>query len=258
MPRATTRLTTSAIAAGAARRLLGMRDPGQFQKTRLEMQVPDTLLTQELIKRLPDAPLPVALVDALSKLKCGPASNADLWYTTALRADKYELFVGLLLSDLDPASVQRAATHVGNEVRSFARSGTPLPARVASMCAQLSLNLAGRLAPQWEQLTPPQQGTLADVDTAFSSSILVPFLRLVQAGGTLEDTFDVISSQQWRVMLKHALKSTDVFDTPFVPDDVLPWAKSAHDVLALRQLAGAARLGPDAPPVAPSRPRSKL
>jgi hypothetical protein len=258
MPRATTRLTSSAIAAGAARRLLGMRDPSQFQKTRLEMQVPDTMLVQELVKRLPDAPLPTALDEALAKLKYGPAANADLWYTTSLRADKYALFVGLFVSDPATASVQRAATQVANEVRSFARSDTPLPASVASLCAQLSMNLSTRLAPQWNQLALCKRGVYAGSHADFSSEILVPLLRLVQAGGTLEDTFDIISSRQWLVMLKQALKATDVFDAPFIPVDVLPWAKSAHDVLALRQLAGAARLGPDAPPVAPSRPRSKL
>lgn len=194
MPRATSRLSSPAIANIWARRLVEMKDPSTFQPSRLELNVSPSLCISALVDRLPDAPLPDLLVEKLIQLNMLPnpgvqptsvslsAENClHLWIVSIFEKRKFALGQSIL-TRLEIPVLQYSAV---DKVSAFQRERYESPA--------LS-EMLGSLVDKYKPNYLSRGGGVVSREHTLG---LFRFLVLAYESNRLQDIIDELGSSQW-------------------------------------------------------------
>lgn len=195
MPRATSRLSSPAIANIWARRLVEMKDPSTFQPSRLELNVSSSLCISALVDRLPDAPLSDLLVEKLIQLNMLPnpgiqptsvslsaAQNClHLWIVSIFEKKKFALGQSIL-TRLEIPVLQYSAV---DKVSAFQRERYESPA--------LS-EMLGSLVDKYQHNYLSMSSGVVSREHTLN---LFRFLVLAYESNRLEDIIDELGSSQW-------------------------------------------------------------
>lgn len=214
MPRATTRLSSTAIADIWARRLLEMKIPANFEPSRLERDVSLTLRIEALVKRLPDAPLSEPLRAALVGMNVLPNAHATdnlalsaatstlaSWLKPLFEHRKLVLAGNILDGLRTPALVCMAIEKTYVQLRSYPDDNGQLEVALESLLDRALPMFAGTFVPSsWPQAPVRNDG--------FTRQTLTQLLALIKSSNKLEQAVSIVGQDAWVRMCRNLLDPT--------------------------------------------------
>ena len=252
MPRASTRLSSDAIANIWARRLLEMRVPSDFVPSKLERDVSLGVRLDALVKRLPDAPLSEPLRAALVGMNALPSpqdadpmtlaaagSTLSSWLTPAFQQRKLFLAGSVVEGLRHPSLVRMAIEKVSIQLRTYPHGEERLEAALESLLDR-ALPMFAPVMVEVSRPTAPKR------DDGFTRQALTQLLGLVRATDRLDTLVELMGRDAFGTMCDILLEPAT--GGAFLLGDNQPWL-----VAAQRRVA----LGARAVETAESRPSSR-
>lgn len=253
MPKATRALSLSEIARIWAHRVFNTKNPAavrSFKSTSRESHPSQMRFNlQELVKILPDGPIPAHVLEITSQLEVSPLHMPSSWMKSAIAVEKYGL-IGHLVKQ---ASSPEVRSIIIPQVVSFIRRQDDPTSEHIDLAKMVVVNSVNDLIPHIRAVELPK-----NLRPSSKSGEVGGFISMVRIGNALDEVVSAISPQAWSAFCSSVINGQHSMENYYlgILKKEMEWLETHHKRQMLSKIASSNQ--PDTSPRSPRLHRPSM